>query len=139
MKNENEVEDSPWEVIVDGKYVDMTYNSSGDTFQYKLDEHGLPASTSYDLIYYADGWPGNHPGFHLGTHVTDASGNFTDDDGDVEIGFDLPDPADANSAIGAKIWLVLSSDYNQTERKMIKWNPSQYLFEGNVYIHYDNN
>jgi len=139
LENENEVEDGPWEVIVDGKYVDMTYNVSGDTFKYMLDEHDLPASTSYDLIYYADGWPGNHPGAYLGTHVTDASGNLTDHDGDVNIGFDLPDPADANSAIGAKIWLVLSSDYDDGNKKMTLWNPGQYLFEGNVYIHYDYN
>ncbi len=42
---------------------------------------------------------------------------------------DLPDPKDANYPDGAKIWLVLSEDYDAAEKKMTVWNPAEYLFE----------
>lgn len=52
----------------------------------------------------------------------------------------LPDLADANyppgqdtvpdsGDEGAKIWLVLSSDYDAVNSKMIAWNPTEYLYE----------
>ena len=48
---------------------------------------------------------------------------------------DLPHSDDANTD-GAKIWLVLSSDYDATNTKMIGWDPTEYLYENNL-ITYD--
>jgi hypothetical protein len=48
----------------------------------------------------------------------------------------MPDPADANHPTGAKIWLVLSSDYDSGSNSMTAWNPNEYLFEYNL-IKYD--
>ena len=45
---------------------------------------------------------------------------------------DLPDSDDANYPDGAKIWLVLSDDYDGTNTKMTAWNPTEYLFENNL-------
>jgi hypothetical protein len=47
---------------------------------------------------------------------------------------DLPHPTDHNYPGGAKIWLVLASDYDGS--KMVAWNPEAYLFEHNL-ITYD--
>ncbi len=39
---------------------------------------------------------------------------------------DLPDPADANYPAGAKIWLVISSDYDPSTNAMKAWNPMEF-------------
>ena len=51
----------------------------------------------------------------------------------------LPARGDANfaavypsGAVGAKLWLVLSSDVDCNARQMIQWNPEKYLFEFNL-------
>ncbi|OGM13104.1 hypothetical protein A3A76_01780 [Candidatus Woesebacteria bacterium RIFCSPLOWO2_01_FULL_39_23] len=139
LENESEVVGRPWEVIEDGMYVDMTYNSSGSTFDYNLDEHGLPANTTYDLIYYADGWPGNNPGALIGKHATDGLGNLITSVGNVNLGMDLPHVNDGNYAIGAKIWMIPDAAYDDATKSVVVWPPdfSTWLFEGNVYIHYD--
>jgi len=139
LENETIVQGGPWTVINDGTYADLTW-SDGDTFNYTLNAQGLASSTSYSLIYYADGWPGNNPGAFIGAHTTDPNGKIIGASGSPELGMDLPKLPDGNYAVGAKIWLVLSSDYNSgspSTGPMTAWNPSQYLFEGNVYIHYN--
>ena len=84
--------------------------------------------------------PGNNPGAYIGEHTTNASGTIIGGIGNPDLGIDLPTSPDGNISIGAKIWLVLSSDYNNgtpSTGPMTAWNPSQYLFEGNVYINYE--
>jgi len=49
---------------------------------------------------------------------------------------DLPDPADCNAGLGAKIWLVPSSDYNAGTCSMTDYNEANYLFETHL-IWYD--
>ncbi len=55
--------------------------------------------------------------------------------GSVDLGIDLPHPDDENhpsqdpDLAGAKIWLVLSSDYEPETNSMTAWNPDAYLFE----------
>ena len=141
LENETEVVDGPWIVHSDDDiFADLTWEGDGDTFNYDLVAQGLAASTAYSLIYYADGWPGNNPGAFIGQHTTDGSGAFSDLGNSVDLGVDMPTSPDGNLAVGAKIWLVLSADYNGgalSTGPMTAWNPSQYLFEGNVYIHYD--
>jgi predicted ribosomally synthesized peptide with SipW-like signal peptide len=139
LENETIVEGGPWTIINDNTHGDLTWTGDGPTFNYTLNAQGLAATTAYSLIYYADGWPGNNPGAFIGSATTDGSGNLVLS-GNPDLNTDLPQLPDGNFAVGAKIWLVRSSDYNSgslSTGPMTAWNPSQYLFEGNVYIHYN--
>ena len=140
LENETEVVGGPWTVLSgDQIYGDLTW-TDGPTFNYTLSAQGLAANTDYSLIYYADGWPGNNPGAFIGTHTTNGSGVISGAIGNPNLGIDLPKLPDGNFTNGAKIWLVTSADYNggtSVTGPMTAWNPSQYLFEGNVYSYYD--
>lgn len=71
----------------------------------------------------------------ISTFTSDGSGNIASTLGSVDLGIDLPDSADANHPAGAKIWLVLSDDYNSgtaSTGPMTGWNPTEYLFENNL-------
>ena len=126
-----------WEPLYnDGVKGKLTYNLAGSTFDYTFEATGLKPTTEYSLIYYADPWPGCHPGALIATFTTDGDGNIAPTSGSANIGFDLPDPGDKNYPAGAKIWLVPSSDYDPSTKSMTAWNPSEYLFGMNL-IHYD--
>lgn len=122
----------------DGTYGVLEFNKSGATFDYKLEAYGLVASTEYSLIYYADGWPGNHPGALIGTHTTDASGKISSVSGTNNINTDIPNIADANYSLGGgKIWLIPSSAYNSGTNSVTVWPfTDKWLFESNL-IKYD--
>ena len=136
LENETEVSGAPWIVTDDDIYADLTWQGNGPTFDYTLTGQGLAYNTDYSLIYYADGWPGNNPGAFIGSATSSATG-IINMNGNPNLNMDLPMPADGNYAVGAKIWLVLTADYNAGTSSMIGWNPTEYLFEGNVYINYD--
>lgn len=125
--------DSAWSIVEGGAWGKITYNLSGPEFAFVFNGHGLEANTNYSLIYYADPWPGTPPGALIASGTTNRGGQINLV-GSVDLGMDLPDAADGNYPDGAKIWLVLSSDYQAP--KMIKWNPAEYLFENNL-ITYD--
>jgi len=127
-----------WEIVEDGAWGKLKYNLEGSTFDFVFNGHGLEADTEYSLIYYADPWPGDNPGALI---ASGTSNEWSDIHlmGSAELGMDLPDPSDANYVTdpdGAKIWLVLSSDYDADECKMTGWNPAEYLFEYDL-ITYD--
>ncbi|OGC45341.1 hypothetical protein A2V49_00855 [candidate division WWE3 bacterium RBG_19FT_COMBO_34_6] len=105
----------------------LTYITLWSTFQYIFDGKNLVPSTSYSLIYYADPWPGNNPGALIVSGMTDATGNIQLI-GSIDTG-SMPNALDANFGLGAKIWLVPSSDYDSTSHSMIGWNTANYLFE----------
>ncbi|KKQ97808.1 MAG: hypothetical protein UT24_C0012G0120 [Candidatus Woesebacteria bacterium GW2011_GWB1_39_12] len=140
LENEVEVQGGPWTVLdQDQIYADLTWAGDSATFNYTLTGKGLAPTTDYALIYYADGWPGNNPGAFIGEGTTNASGDIAFA-GNPDLGVDLPTLPDGNFATGAKIWLVLSADYNggnPSTGPMTAWNPGSYLFEGNVYVHYN--
>jgi len=118
---------NPWDPITgDGIYGILTYDCKKTTFDYTFEGYGLD-DVAYDLIYYADPWPGDHPGALIGSGT--ASGSRLSLSGNPDLGMDLPDPADWNHPDGAKIWLVTASDYNETTKEMTAWNPADYLFE----------
>lgn len=127
-----ENKDAAWTPIVDSTFGYIVFDSSASTFKYTLYAYGLQPSTSYSLIYYADPWP-NDNGVLIGTHSTGTGGNINGQSGNVDLGMDLPVPADDNFSSGAKIWLILTSDGSAP---MTSWNPSSYLFETNL-IKYD--
>ena len=128
-----ENKDENWKPITDTRHGVLSWAGNGPTFDFSnsLYATGLTPNTGYSLIYYADPWPGNHPGALLGEGTSNADGNLTIK-GNVNLGHDLPHPTDANVSDGAKIWLVLSYDYDPVSMSMIDWNPGEYLFEYNL-------
>ena len=127
--------DSNWEIVEDGAWGKMKYNLAGHTFDFVFNGHELDPNTDYSLIYYADSWPGSNPGALIASGASNEEGNIHLA-GSPDLGMDLPDPNDDNYPDGAKIWLVLSEDYDAAEKKMTAWNPAEYLFEYDL-ITYD--
>ena len=140
----------PYQAISDLIGGTLLYNDSGASFAWSLTATVAVADVDYALIYYADkpdrfnDWGGNNPGRLLGT--IHASGNSISASGTAYFPFDLPCPLDANqfeynygtvaqggtgdgyiNNHGAKIWLVLASDY--VGGVLTGWNPDSYLFE----------
>ena len=134
-----EKDSTTWEVIEDGAKGTLTFNTASDTFTGNFSATGLNNTTSYDLIYYADPWPGSNPGALIATFTTDGSGDILAINIDINLGMDLPQSSDANYPAGAKIQLVLSNDYDSTNKKLTAWNPSEYLFEMNLISYEDTN
>jgi len=135
LENKNE---NGWYVIDDETFGTLVYVVSGPTFDYTFTAQGLNPNTDYSLIYYADPWPGNHPGALIGSGTSDDSGNLNLA-GNPDLNMDLPHPDDANYSTGAKIWLVLSSDYDSANNKLTAWNQTEYLFEYNLITYDDTN
>lgn len=142
-----------WNIIEKGAWGKLKYNLDGTEFEYVFNGHGLEPNTGYSLIYYADPWPGDNPGALILSGTSNGGGNLHLE-GSIDLGHDLPHPDDANYADpggdpgtpgtpptpfpfgGAKVWLVLSDDYDDANKKMTAWNPTEYLFENNL-ITYD--
>ena len=127
-----EKDPSDWSIVEDGAWGKLKYNIASDTFDFVFNGHGLEPDTSYTLIYYADPWPGTG-----GTDITSGTPNAEGDlhlMGSFNLG-NMPIEADENS-LGAKIWLVLSDDYDAENDEMEGWNPAEYLFEYDL-ITYD--
>lgn len=126
---------SDWSIVEGGAWGKLKYNQSCFTFDYVFNGHGLAKNTEYSLIYYADPWPGNNPGMLIASGESNPGGNINLV-GSIDLGMDLPSEPDQNFPDGAKIWLVLSSDYDVATNQMTAWNPDSYLFEAAL-ISYD--
>ncbi len=135
--------DDDWSIVEDGAWGLLKYNLSGDTFDFEFEGEGLDLETEYSLIYYADPWPGDNPGALIDSDDSEDDGTIKLE-GSINLDTDLPNPDDENydhevngqAPPGAKIWLVLTDDYDDTEMEMVNWNPTEYLFEANT-ITYD--
>ncbi len=128
---ENKVPAGAWPPIADARFGILRYVSVGEVFDYALEAYGLDPALNYCLIYYADGWPGNHPGYYFGSRMPDTGGRLSIS-GSVPFPAGLPDPADANFPAGfpdAKIWLVDCADYNSSTRSMSSWHADRYLLD----------
>ena len=108
----------------------VLYESEALLFEYALSAEGLKSATDYSLIYYADPWAGDNPGGLVGSGTTDGEGSLAFS-GETDTG-DLPHPADSNYPDGAKLWLVLSNDYDSEANALTSCNPSDYLYEHNL-------
>ena len=152
---------SDWSIVEDGAWGKMKYNLAGPAFDFVFNGHELENNTNYSLIYYADYnrtsspqlWGGDNPGALIANGTSNEEGNIHLA-GSIELNMDLPwspdwniNPApdycdynngfdDYDHCCGAKIWLVPSDDYNATAKKVIAWNPTEYLFESDL-ITYD--
>ena len=122
-----EKDPATWDIVEDGAWGKMKYNLEGPEFDFVFNGHGLEPNTEYTLIYYADPWPG--------TGGCDIASGTSNEDGDIHLA-DSVDigtiPVDGDDNDEAKIWLVLSDDYNADDDKMSGWNPAEYLFENNL-------
>ena len=124
-----------WDPVA-GASGSLVYNIAGPEFVYTFTGSGLDDTTEYELIYYADGWPGDNPGALIGAATSDGSGGLTFS-GNIDLNMDLPHADDANFGTGAKIWLVPASDYDEINTKMVAWSASTYLFEVGAGVNYD--
>ncbi len=143
----------PWPIVPDGAWGSMSYNLWGPAFDFVFHGRRLVPGGEYTLIYYPDDWPGENL-ICLGSGMANGGGNILIK-GRKAIGTSLPADYDANwtpcgqgdptaclsGAVGAKIWLVLSSDVDCVGDKdkqppippqMTGWNPTEYLFEYNL-------
>lgn len=125
-----------WDPIVDNTLGTLTYNTSGDTFNFTLSANGLTSSDIYRLIYYPDPWAATKTVYLIGTSMTANSGSINQSQ-NVELSMDLPkDNTDNNFPVGAKIWLVPESSLSGTTLSWV--NTDKFLFEMNL-ISYDDN
>jgi hypothetical protein len=144
--------DGPWQVVHGGAWGVLRYNLWGKTFGFVFHGRNLAPGEDYTLIYYPDPWPGTGL-ICLGSAKANPAGNLAMFNHHFDIGTNLPAEYDANwkpifpsGAVGAKIWLVLSSDVDCTDEEtpvgevddgipntsMTGWNPDNYLFEYNL-------
>jgi len=127
-----EKDPSTWEIVEDGAWGKMKYNLAGSEFEFVFNGHGLQSDTEYALIYYVDqenpfvNW--GKIGAVISTGISNKGGNIHLA-GSVDIG-SIPYEEDLNFGDGAKIWLILSSDYSGLQ--MTGWHPTEYLFEHNL-------
>ena len=128
-----ENKDADWAPIDDGKYGILNYDCTHNPFVYTFEGYGLN-DVSYDLIYYADPWPGDGMNGLTGVLIDrgTASGGRLSLSGNHNLGTALPNADDWNSPDGAKIWLVLTGDFYDADGNFFgggAWNPDDYLFE----------
>jgi len=122
----------------DGIYGELIWAGDKETFDFTFEGYGLTNGTEYSLLYYADGWPGNNPGYWFG-NATAVGGRVTIS-GNPDLGMDLPAPGDANGPTGAKIWLIPSSAYDTGTKSVTVWPfATDWLFESNLITYNDTN
>jgi len=145
-----------WTINENGTNAKLTYRLNSSMFNYELEAVGLTASTQYSLIYYADkqdrmnDWGGDNPGAEIVSFTSDETGNGNVL-GSVNLGMNLPAVDDWNGTSeanyctsdnyllcrGAKVWLVPTSDYDASTKKLTVWNPDSYLFETGLITYND--
>ena len=116
-----EKDPATWEVMEDGAWGKMNYRCNEEGFSFVFNGHGLEPGDEYELINYVDPWPGNDS-LLLGSGVVN-------EDGDIHIKDSVNCLRVAPDFEGAKIWLVLADDFDETAEAMVGWNPTEYLFE----------
>jgi len=126
-----ENKDTYWSPITDTISGTVNYTYAGTTLSGTFTATGLATSTSYDLIYYADPWPGTGGCILVGGVVSDGSGNITST---AFSGSPVPSGTDTNLPVGIKVWLVPTGEFvpGTPATWPHGWNPSSYLFETNL-------
>jgi hypothetical protein len=124
FEQDMEAEGDP--IVVSGTWGKLTVITHKNRFI--LNGHGLEPGLEYTLINYAPdtdwsdsdawAWPG-YGSIEIGVGETNNGGN-------------IHLMGDWSEEIVGKIWLVLSSDFDNIDNidptKMLDWNPSEYLF-----------
>ena len=131
-------DETTWATI-DGPRGVLFYSVIGDVFDYEFDAVGLSPGVGYSLIYYADPWPGSNSA-RISAGTSDEVTGDIHLEGSVDLTMSIPVPQDHNCATtpaGAKIWLVLSDDYDTEAGKMVNYNPEEWLFETSLIFYID--
>lgn len=139
--------DADWVIVPGGMWACLSYVPFGPEFRYSIDAYGLEADTEYSLIYYADPYPGDNPGYLIGELEADSDGEVHDTD-EIDLGMSLPcepdenitkdygdDPDNYSHRHGAKLWLVPSGCYS--EPAVTTWAPERFLFETDLITYVD--
>jgi predicted ribosomally synthesized peptide with SipW-like signal peptide len=122
-----------WDPIAGGASAVLTYGVEGETFDYTLVGSGVAAG-DYQLIYYPDPWANPKAITRIGSEFTVVGDGIVNKADDVELNMDLPDPADNNYPVGAKVWLVPASSL--TGNNLAWTNLNQFLFDLSL-VNYD--
>jgi len=127
-----------WERVPGGGWGTMVYNLAGARFNITFAGMSLQPNTNYSLIYYIDAVsaPGSPelPGVLIASGKTGPRGNLFLT-ASLSLQQNLPFAIDANSQpdangniYGAKIFLVLSSDYDAGSNLVTGWHMNQWMF-----------
>ncbi|MBU1557397.1 hypothetical protein KKC45_00330 [Patescibacteria group bacterium] len=152
---------SDWSIIAGGKAT-LTYELVSDAFNYELEATGLSADQDYSLIYYADSqdryvdFGGDNPGALIAEVTADGDGNVSVS-GLKNLAMNLPHEDDWNGTSeanycdnsegdnyelcrGAKVWLVPSSNYDESSKSITDWsNMADFLYETDLIVYDDSN
>jgi hypothetical protein len=110
-----EKDNTTWEIVEDGAWGKLTYNTTKGTFVFN--GHGVMPETEYTVVRYEDPWS-SHEAVCLG------SGESTKG-GQVHVSGDMLKG-------GPKVWFVLSADVDCEAGKFTTWNGPDYLYEYDV-------
>ena len=120
-----------WEIIEGGSWAKLTILTHKDKYIFNAHEleHESEPYYNYTLINYAPGtnWTAVYNGDISDPWPGDGSKNFTS--GQVNEGGNLHLKGELDMEIDGKVWLVLSNDYDYAGTQMIRWQPTEYLFE----------
>jgi len=131
-----EKDSNTWEIIQNGAFGTMTYDLTGETFNYVFNGHGLTAGDEYELIYYPDPWPGEGL-LCLGSGIAN-------EDGDVHLKSsvdtgNLPNEDDENKYLNPNItgtWDVDLSGHIRQFKNLVQDNDGNitggFLYKPNV-------
>jgi len=101
-----------WSIVDGGAWGKMMYSSN-----FVFNGHGLVAGTGYTLVRYKGTiWP----------TVECLTSGTSNNGGNINL-------AGGIGSYGDKVWLVLSSDVDCNIGAMTAWNPTEYLFENNLF------
>ena len=126
-----------WPLVDDGAWGKMKYNLSGEEFDFVFNGHGLVPGEEYCLIYFEDPdanpWTSLPNIYCLSMGTANGGGNVHIADS-VDTQMDFPTNNDKNYPEGGKIWLVLSDNCSGEGWGTWQdgWNPTEYLFEGDL-------
>lgn len=104
----------------------LTYEVAANKFNYSFSATGL-ANGDYQLIYYPDPWTTSKTVVLIGNTLTASGGNIAVTGQSFNLATDLPQTADANYPVGAKVWLVPTESLSGTQ---LSWtNLDKFLFD----------
>lgn len=112
---------SDWSTVKGGSYGNLLlwYGNQAQIIGLKL-----KPDTKYTLIYY--GYDGHNDVWPYATCITTA---MTNSKGNLNAKATFDYSGFVNDNFNQKFWLVLSSNVECDNHKMIAWNPISYLFE----------
>jgi hypothetical protein len=136
---------SPWALLQDGAWADVTFNTCGKTFNYTITYSGLNQGTEYALIYYA-----NYPEYWTAAPVRIID-TFIAGGGNVSDSVNIPTMPTAedenalrpisivgeiyNHTYGAKLWIVPLVDIENGD---LTWGQAtSYLWETDLAFYLD--